>query len=98
MRIPHPGWTEVILPHPDQALCSDRGGGIEVAYICCINGREPKAFELWAFDEGGISKVHPFARVQISNNFTEDTFYFRFFNARQIQIPFLGRRSVNESV
>ena len=98
MSIPQPGWTEVILPRPAQALRSGRGGEIEVAYIRCIGGREPEAFELWAFAEDVIREVHLFSRVQISNDFTEDTFYSHFFNARQIQIPFLGRRSVNGSV
>ena len=36
--------------------------------------------------------------VQIRDDFTEDTFYSHFFNARQIQIPFLGRIAVNGSV
>ena len=98
MRIPQSGWTEVIFPRPDQALCSGRGGKIEVAYTRCINCREPKAFEIWAFTEDGIHEVHPFAGFQISDDFTEDTFYSHFFNARQIQIPLLGRRSVNENV
>ena len=42
MRIPKPGWTEVILPSPDQALCSGSEGEIEIAYIRCIDGREPE--------------------------------------------------------
>ena len=78
MRIPQPGWTEVILPLPDQALHSGREGEIEVAYICCIYGREPEVFELWVFAEDVIRAVHPFARVQISDDFTEDTFYSHF--------------------
>ena len=97
MRIPHPGWTEVILSRPAQALLSGRGGKIEVVYFRCINGREPEAFELWAFAEDIILKVHPYAHFQISDDFTEDTFYSHFFNARQIWIPFLSRRFVNGS-
>ena len=98
MCIPQTVWTEVIPMCPAQALCSGRRGEIEIAYICCIGVREPEAFELWAFSEDGIREVHPFARVQISDDFTEDNFYSHFFNARQIQIPFLGRRSVKGSV
>ena len=50
------------------------------------------------FAEDGIREVHLYSRVQISNNFVKETFYTHFFNAREIQIPFLGRRSVNVSV
>ena len=95
MRIPQPGWADVILLRTAQAICSSRGDEIDIAYIRCIDGREPEAFELWALAEDGICEVHPFARFQIRDDFTEDTFYTEFFNARQIQIPFLGRRSVN---
>ena len=52
-------------------------------YIRCIDGRGTEAFELWAFAEDRISKVHPFARFQISDDFTEDTFYSHFFNAKK---------------
>ena len=68
------------------------------AYICCIYSREPEAFELWDFPEDGICEVHPYARVQISDDFTKDTFYSHFFNARQIIINLLGCRDVNGSV
>ena len=98
MRIPHPVWTEVIFPSPDQAICSGRGGKREVVYIRCIDGREPEAYKLWDFVEERICKVHPYAWVQISEDVIEDTFYFHFFNARQIQIHFLGCRAVNGSV
>ena len=67
-------------------------------YTCCIEGQEPEVFELWAFSEYGIRKVHPYARVQISENIFGETFYTQFFNAQEIRIPFLSRRSVNESV
>ena len=73
-------------------------GEIEVAYIRCIEGREPEVFELWAFDEDRIREIHLCARFQISNYFVGETFYSHFFNAREIRIPFLGRRSVNGSV
>ena len=63
MLIPQPGIPGVFPPRPVQALRFDRGGKIEVAYICFIEGREPEAFELWAFAEDGIRKVHPYARV-----------------------------------
>ena len=76
MCIPQHGWTEVILPLPAQAHCSGRGGEIEVAYIHCINSREPEDFELSDFAEDEIRKIHSFARVQISDDFTENTFYY----------------------
>ena len=95
MRVAQPGWTEVILPRPAQALRSGRGGKIEIAYIRCLHSMEPEDFERWAFAEDRIREVHPFARVQISDNFTLDTFHSHFFNAQQIQIPFLGPKSVN---
>ena len=97
MSIPQPGWADVILLCTNQAICSVRGDKIGIVYIRCIDGREPEAFELWAFSENRIREVHLFARVQIRDDFTEDTFYTEFFNARQIQINFLGRRSVNGS-
>ena len=97
MRIPQPEWTDVILPRTAQDIRSGRGGEIEIAYIHCIDGREPEAFELWAFSEDRIREVHPLARVQIRDDFTEDTFYTHFFNARKIQIPFLGCISMNRS-
>ena len=98
MRITQTGIPEVVPPRPVQALHYVRGGEIEVAYICCIEGWDPEAFELWAFAEDRICEVYPFARVQTSDDFTEDTFYSHFFNAREIQIPFLDRISVNGSV
>ena len=98
MHIPQPGWTDVILLRTAQAICSGRGGEIEIAYIRCIDDREPEAFELWDFSKDRIHEVHPFARVQTSDNFTEDTFYSHFLNARQIQILFLGHIYVNGSV
>ena len=74
MRVPQYGWTEGILLRPTQALCSGRGGKIEIAYIRCINSRDPEIYELWAFSEDRHREVHPFARVQIRDNFTMDTF------------------------
>ena len=66
------------LPCPAQDLCSDRGGEIEIVYIRFIDSREFEAFELWAFTEEEIREVRPYARVQISDNFTEDIFYSHF--------------------
>ena len=51
-------------------------------YTRCIKGWEPEVFELWAFTEDGISEVHLYAWVQISDNFIRETFYTHFFNAR----------------
>ena len=98
MRVHQPGWDDVILPRTAQSICSGRGDEIDIVHIRCINSRVPEAFELWAFAEDGICEVRLFARVQLRDNFTEDTFYTDFFNAGQIIIPFLGHRYVNGSV
>ena len=97
MCIPQPAIPFVVPPHPVQALHSGRGVEIDVLYICCADSMLPEAFELWDFAEDGFCEVHPYARVKILDNFREDTFYSYFFNTRRIQIPFLGRRSVNMS-
>ena len=57
-----------------------------------------KAYELWALDEDGVREVHPYARFILLSKFREDIFHTHFFNARLFQIPFLGRRAVNESI
>ena len=74
MRISQTGIPEVVLLRPIQALCSVRGGEIEVGYIHCIEGQETEVFELWAFAEDGIREIHPYARVQISDDFVGETF------------------------
>ena len=85
-------------PQPVQVLCSGRGGEIDVPYIRCLDGRVPEAYELWALSEDGVYEVHLYARVELLSDFREDNFHTHFFNARRFQIPFLGRRAVNESV
>ena len=74
------------------------GGEVDVMYTRCIESQEPEVFEPWDFAEDGIREVHPYARVQIIDDFIGETFYTHFFNAREVRIPFLGRRSVNVSV
>ena len=44
MRIPQPEWSDVILPRNAQAIHSGRREIINIAYIRCINSREPEAF------------------------------------------------------
>ena len=78
MRIPQPGWADVILLRTSQAIWSGKGYKIDIAYIRCSDGREPEVFEFWAFAEDGIHEFHPFARVQIRDDFTKDTFYTEF--------------------
>ena len=58
----------------------------------------PKAFELWDLAEDEVCEVHLHSRVSLLSEFREDTFHTHFFNSRQFQIPFLGRRAVNESI
>ena len=38
---------------------------IEVPYIRCLNGRVPKAFELWVLADDGVREVHPYARFKL---------------------------------
>ena len=87
-----------VPPQPVQALCSGRGGKIDVQYIHCLYGCVPEAYEIWSIAEDGVREVHPYSRVRILDDFREDTFHTHFFNAQRSQIPFLGRRSVNMSV
>ena len=81
-----------------QRLISGRGGEGGVWFTRCIKGREPEIYELWTFSDDEICEVHPFAWVQIRDDFTGETFNTHFFNAISVRIPFLSRRSVNGSV
>ena len=98
MCITQPVIPLCVPPQPIQALCSGRGGEIDVMYIRCLNGRVPKAYKLWALAEDEVCEVHPSSRVRLLDDFREDTFHTHFFNSWWFQIPFLGRRSVNISV
>ena len=89
---------EVFPPRTVQRLSSGRGGDGDVWFTRCIEVQEPEIYELWNFADDRICEVHPFARVQISDDFTRGTFHTHFFNARAVRIPFLVRRSVNGSV
>ena len=55
-------------------------------------------YELWALNAQGVREVHPFALVRIFDDFWEDTFKTFFFNLRRCRIPFIARRSLNNSV
>ena len=81
-----------------QRLRSGRGGKVGDWFIRCIEGQEPEIYELRNFAEDGTREVHLFAWVQISDDFTRETFHTHYFNAKAFQIPFLGRRSINGSV
>ena len=98
MRITQRVISEIFPLRPVQRISNGRGGKVDVMYTRCIEGREPEVFELWDFSEDGIREFHPYSQVQSSNIFLGGTFYTHFFNAREIRIPFLGRRSVNGSV
>ena len=82
MCIPQPAIPFVVPLQPFQALCSGRGGEIDVSYIRCLDGWVPEDFELWDLAEDGVRKVHPSARVKLLDNFREDTFPTHFVNAR----------------
>ena len=60
---------EVVPPRTVQCLRSGRGGEENVWYTHCIEGQETDICELWNFADDGIFEVHPYARVQISDNF-----------------------------
>ena len=64
-----------------QRLSSGRGGEGDIWFTCCIEGQEYEIHEPWTFSDDGISEVHPYATVQISNNFIGETFKTHFFNA-----------------
>ena len=98
MRIPLPIIPFCAPPQPVTVLRSGNGDKIKVPYICCLDGWVPECYELWALAEEGVCKVHPYARVRLLSEFREDTFHTHFFNSRQLQIPFLGRRAVNDTV
>ena len=98
MRVPHPIILFCAPLQPFQVICSGRGGEIDVPYIRCLVGWVPKAYELWDLAKDGFCEVHPYARVELLSDFREDTFHTHFFNARQLQIPFLDCRAVNKSV
>ena len=98
MRIPQPSTPYVVPLHPVQALRSGRGGEIDVPYIHFLDGRVPEAFEPSDLAEDGVREVHLSARVKLLDYFIGETFHTHFFNAYYLQIPFLGRKSVNMSV
>ena len=55
-------------------------------------------YELWSLNAQVVCEVHLFARVRLFNDFREDTFKTFFFNLQRCRIPFVGRRSLNNSV
>ena len=57
MCIPQPIIPFVVPPHTVQDLCYGRGGEINVPYIHFLDGRVPKAYELWALAEDGFYEV-----------------------------------------
>ena len=69
---------EVLSPRTVQRLSSGIGGEGDVWFTRCIKGQEPNIYELWTFSEDGICEVHPFFRVQISDDFTRETFRAHF--------------------
>ena len=98
MRIPHPIIPVRAPSQPVPVLWSGSADVIEVPYIRFLDGRVPKAFELFALADDGVCEVHPYARIKLRSEFREFTFQNFFFNARQFQIPFLGSRALNDSV
>ena len=85
-------------PRTIQTLRSVRGGKDGVWFTRCVDRREPELYELWTFAKNGTRKVHLFARILISDDFTGETFHTNFVNAKAGQVAFLGRRSDNGRV
>ena len=86
---------------PEPILVCYPGSGAaasSLAYIVCLHERVPEKYELWSLNSQGVRKVHPFARVKLFDDFTEDAFRTTSFNSRRCRIPFIGRRSLNGSV
>ena len=78
-------------------LRSGRGGKDGVWFTSFVERREPKIYELWTFPKDGTREVHLFARIQISDDFTGETFHTDFVIAKGRRVALLGRRSVNRS-
>ena len=97
MRIPQPIIPFRAPPQPVTVLWSGSADVTKIAYICCLNGWVPEAFEHWNLADDGVRKVLPYDRVKLLSVFREDNFYTFFFNVRQLQIPFLGCRDLNDS-
>ena len=99
MRMRHPIVPGRAPLDPVRVLYSGSDDTIkQVPYILCINGRVPEMYELWNLDAQGVCEVHLFARVRLFNDFREGTFKTFFFNSQRCCIPFVGRRSLKNSV
>ena len=74
IRIPQPIILVRAPLQPVTVLWSGSADALKVPYICCLNGRVPEAFELWALADDRVCEVHPYARVKLRSEFSEDTF------------------------
>ena len=68
-----------------QAIHSGREGKDGVCFTRCIEGQEPEIYEIWNFDEDGTREVHPFTRIQISDDFTGETFHTIFLMQKHVK-------------
>ena len=99
MPMRHPIVPVRAPPDPARVLYSGSDDTIEqVPYILCLNGRVPEMYELWDLNPSRVREFHPFAWVQLFDDFREDTFKTLLFNSRRCRIPFFGRISLNNSV
>ena len=81
MRMLHPIVPVRAPTDPVRVIYSGSDGTIkQVPYMVCLNGRVPKMYELWDLNAQVVREVHSFARVQIFDDFIEDTFKTFFFN------------------
>ena len=63
---------------PDPIVVRYPGSGAAaslLSYIVCLHGPVPEKYELWSMNAQGVFEVHPFARVRLFDDFTEDTFW-----------------------
>ena len=84
MRLRHPNAPVRGPPDPVWAHYSGNDDSIyPVTYIVCLHGRVPERYELWSLNAQGAHKVHPFARIQLLDDFREANFQTTFFNSRR---------------
>ena len=68
-------------PEPILVLYPGSGAvATSLAYIVCLHGRVPEKYELWILNAQGVREVHPFARVNLFDDFTEYDFRTTFYN------------------
>ena len=57
-----------------------------VWFTCCVEWWELEIYELWTFAEDVNCEVHPFVWIQISDDFTGETFYTNFLMQKHVEL------------